>query len=63
MQFNKSIYKLDAIKSTAKVFGKVASLRLSENKHYYVVEIDGVSPEEKKILKDEFCNYLLSAMN
>lgn len=63
MQFNKNIYKLKAVESTIKAFRKIASFRFSENKHYYIVKIEKSLPETKDVLKDEFCNYVLSAMN
>ena len=63
MQFNKNIYKRRVIESTMRAFRKIASFGFSENKRYYIVKIKKSLPETRDVLKDEFCNYALSAMN
>jgi hypothetical protein len=63
MQFNKNIYKRKAIESTMRAFRKVSSFVFSENDKYYIVKIEKSLPEVKYVLKDEFCNYVLSAMS
>jgi hypothetical protein len=63
MQFNKNIYKREAIESTIRAFRKIATFRFSENEHYYIVKIEKSLHETRNILKDEFCNYVISATN
>jgi hypothetical protein len=63
MQFNKDIYKHKAIESTMRAFGKIASFGFSENERYYIVKIEKSHSEIRDVLKDEFCNYVLSVMN
>jgi hypothetical protein len=62
IKFNKQIYNRSSIVCAMKAFKKVASFKLSGNRSYYIVKISKVSSDAKNLVRDEFCNYVISAM-
>jgi len=59
INFNKKLYSLKAIKLAIKEYQKLANFSLSQRKNYIQVELKNIDKEVKKIIKDEFCNYVL----
>lgn len=60
IKFNKKIYKLNTIKSAIKDYQELADFKMSQTKEYIKVELKNIDREVKDIIKDEFCNYVLS---
>ena len=57
--FNKKIYSFKVIKLAIKDYQKLADFNLKQDKNYIQVEIKNINKEFKKIIKEEFCNYVL----
>lgn len=62
IKFNKNLYNLKAIKSAIKEYQKLADFNLSQKGNYIQVELKNIDKEIRQIIKDEFCNYILSLM-
>lgn len=68
INFNKNIYPLIAIKKTVKAYKDLAKFKIiypersrrTEKNKYILVELTDIKKEVKSIIKDEFCNYVLS---
>lgn len=61
VKFNKKIYPLNAIKAAIKSYKNLAKFTFKQDKKYLQVILGGVTDEDlKPIIKDEFCNYVLS---
>jgi len=59
IEFDKQIYKLDAIKKAITEFEKLANFSIIDSNEIIKVKINKIDPEVKDILKDEFANYVL----
>ncbi len=62
IKFNKALYKTRAIKSAIKEYGNLAEFSLEQKGQYIVVEFKNIDKDVKNIIKDEFCNYVLSQL-
>lgn len=60
INFNKNIYPLIAIKKTVHAYKDLAKFKVTEKDSYYLTELTDIKKEVKSIIKDEFCNYVLS---
>ena len=59
INFDKKLYKLKAIKLAINEYQNLANFNLSQKANYFQVELKNIDKEVKKIIKDEFCNYVL----
>ncbi len=62
IKFNKKIYSLKAIKLAIKDYQGLADFNLEKKGEYILVKLTKIDKEYKGIIKDEFCNYILSLM-
>ncbi len=62
IKFNKVLYKPRAIKSAIKEYGDLAEFSLKQKGQYIVVEFKNIDKDVENIIKDEFCNYVLSQL-
>jgi len=60
VNFNKNFYNFEAIKDAIKVYEKLANFMIEKNKKYIEVTIECADKEVENLIKDEFCNYVLS---
>lgn len=58
--FNKKFYSLGAIKRTIKDYKDLAVFEIKDEKNNIRVKMDNIDKDVKDIIKDEFCNYVLS---
>jgi len=58
--FNKAIYPLKAIKIAIQSYKGLGKFKLTEKNRYFVVRLTNIKKGVEKIIKDEFCNYVLS---
>ena len=56
---NKNIYIKKGIEETIKAYEHLGKIVLEENKNYFIIKVQDIDEETKKIFQDEFCNYLL----
>jgi len=56
---NKKIYNKKGVEKTIEAYEHLGRIGLSEDKNYFIIRIENVNEEIKKVFKDEFCNYLL----
>ncbi len=63
IEFNKKIYKLEAIKKAAEEFKNLANIRIKETGGYIKVTFDKIDSEYKEVLKDEFTNFVLGMLS
>ena len=63
INFNKKIYKLKVVKQAVKEFKALANFKITEKEKYIEVKIDKIAIDYKKILRDEFANYVLVLMS
>ncbi|MBL7053264.1 MAG: hypothetical protein ISS02_01200 [Candidatus Portnoybacteria bacterium] len=59
IKFNRQIYSLKAIKLAIEDYKELADFNLKQDKNYIQVKIKNINKEFKKIIKEEFCNYVL----
>ncbi|MBU1137090.1 HxsD-like protein [Patescibacteria group bacterium] len=62
IKFSSKIYDLKAVKLTTKAYQGLADFKISQLKNYINVELKNINKDVKDIIKDEFCNYVLSLM-
>ena len=62
IRFDNKIYSLKAIKLAIKDYQGLADFNLDQKKEYTQVELTKINKEFKKIIKEEFCNYVLFLM-
>ena len=62
INFNKNLYQLKAIKAAIKEYQELADFNLKKKRDYIQVELKNIDRDLKGIIKDEFCNYVLSLM-
>ena len=60
ISFNKNIYPLKAIKKTIQAYKNLAKFKIIEEKENFTIELTDIKKEVENIIKDEFCNYVLS---
>lgn len=60
IKFNKKIYSQSVIKRAIKNYQRLADFSFSPQKKYFLVKIKKTQPEIRKIIEDEFSNYVLS---
>ena len=60
--FNKGFYNLKAIKKATKEFGELADFKIKEDNKNFKVSVENTDKEVKKIIGDEFSNYVLAEM-
>lgn len=60
--FNKRLYKIKAIKLAIKEYQNLANFSFKQKENYIYVKLENIDKEVKKIIKDEFCNYVLFLM-
>jgi hypothetical protein len=62
VNFSKSLYNGKSIKEAVSAYAQLADFAISETKEDFNVEIRKIEPEFKDIIREEFCNYVLSLM-
>jgi len=62
IDFNKNLYNLKVIKSAIKEYQDLADFSLRQKRNYIQVELSNVDKSVRKIIKDEFCNYVFFLM-
>lgn len=62
IKFNKKIYSLKAIKLAIKDYQELADFNLEKKGKYIQVKLTKIDKEFKSVIKEEFCNYILSLM-
>jgi len=62
IKFNKALYNLKAIKLAIKEYQNLADFSLGQKGNYIQVELKNIDKDVKRIIKDEFCNYILFLM-
>lgn len=62
LDFKKNFYNLKAIKRTVRAYRGLANFRIEEDKNKIKVRIRNINKDVKKIIGDEFCNYVLAKM-
>ncbi len=62
IKFSKKIYKLNAIKSAIKQYQELADFSFEKKDDYIFVKLKKIDKDIEKIIKDEFCNYVLGLM-
>ncbi len=62
IKFNKKIYNLKAVKSTIRAYRGLADFDFKQKGAYIKVELKNINKDVEKIIKDEFCNYVLFSM-
>ena len=60
INFNKEIYPLKALKEAIKAYAGLAKFSIQQEKKYIKVILDNIHISVKPIIKNEFCNYVLS---
>jgi len=59
INFNKRLYPLKGIKLAMKEYQNLANFNLRQKGNYIQVELKNIDKDVKKLIKDEFCNYVL----
>lgn len=62
IKFNEKIYTLKSIRESAKVYAELAKFEIKKQKPYIQVKIKSGGEVSDMLLKDEFCNYVLSML-
>jgi len=62
INFNKNLYRLKAIKLAIKEYQNLANFSLKQKRNYIQVELSNIDKSVRKIIKDEFCNYVFFLM-
>ncbi len=60
VNFNKNFYNLRVIKNAIKAYEKLANFIIEKDEKYTKVTIECRDKEVENVIKDEFCNYVLS---
>jgi len=60
ISFNKKFYTLNAVKSAARAYKRLADFRIDDKKGFILVNLSDVDKDVKDIIQDEFCNYVLA---
>lgn len=60
IKFSKRFYSPKAIKNSAQAYQGLAKFDIKKDKDGIKVKITDIDQDVKNILKDEFCNYVLS---
>jgi len=58
--FDKNFYKTKAVKNSIKAYQDLALFNIEETANNIKVKISKIDQDVKKIIKDEFCNYVLA---
>ncbi len=59
IKFNKKLYNPRVIKSAVKLHKDTADFIFAEKNNYIELTLKNVDKEVEKVIKDEFCNYVL----
>ena len=62
INFSRNLYTKKAIKESTKAYKELANFDIKETKDYIKVNLKNIDKDIKDIIRDEFCNYVLSAM-
>jgi len=62
IRFNKKIYNLKAVRSAIRAYKGLAKFNVKNQKKYIVVSLSNIDKDVQSVIKDEFCNYVLSAI-
>jgi len=62
INFNKNLYNLKAIRLAIKKYQDLAGFSFKKTKNYIQVELSNIDRSVRKIIKDEFCNYVFFLM-
>ncbi len=62
LNFNKKIYKIEAIKKTVQAYNGLANFSVSHEGDYILVELTDIDADVKDVIADEFSNYVLAQM-
>lgn len=60
LKFNSKIYKKKAIQEAISAYSHLANFSFSSGVDYFRVKIGKIFPDVKKIITDEFSNYVLA---
>lgn len=60
INFNKQFYNLNAIQSAISAYKDLADFHISDNNKIIKLKVDNIDKDIKDILRDEFCNFVLS---
>jgi len=63
IKLKKDLYPLNAIQKSANAFKHLANIKIKNGKEYFIVSLIKVAPEVRKLIKNEFCNYVLVSIN
>lgn len=62
IKFNKDLYDQSVLKKTAKLYKDLANFEFGKVGCYITVTLKNIDDEVVDIIKDEYCNYVLSFM-
>lgn len=60
IQLNNGIYNKESIQKAINDYSQLADFNLTEEDDYFIVQMNNIDKDVKSVIKDEFCNYLLS---
>lgn len=60
ISLDKSIYPLVAIKKSVRAYKNLAKFNITEKKEFILVKLSAIDKDVKDIIKDEFCNNVIS---
>ena len=61
--FDKNFYKIKAVENSIRAYQDLALFNIEETANNIKVKISKIDQDVKKIIKDEFCNYVLAETN
>ena len=61
-RLTRALYSSSAINAAALEFEEVISIDIAENKNEYIITITPKIKEDIRLIKREFCNYVLGLM-
>ncbi len=62
VKFHQRIYTLKSVRESAKAYARLAAFEMKTQKPYIHVKIKSGGDVPEGLLKDEFCNYVLSCL-
>lgn len=62
IDFNKKFYNPKFIKEAAEAYKKLADFRIEIKRESIKVILKNIDPDCRKLIKGEFCNYVLGLM-
>ena len=62
INFNRSFYNLGSVKKAIQDYKGLADFDIEIGKKNIKVNLKNIDPVSKKVIKEEFCNYVLGLM-